>query len=683
MKSKIKIQTAKPANFFKSPCRLRRNFKIRISIMVKALSLLFAFLILGSGIKAQSSGQFPEVIVLHEKERFRAMNLLDAQSVASADFDVHFYRCEWELDPAVRYIRGMVSPHFTITAATASITFDLSKALMVDSVLYHGAKVLFQQLTTDALQVNFPNTLAPEQKDSLSIFYKGVPPNSGFGSFMQSTHNGAPVLWTLSEPYGAKDWWPCKDMLTDKADSIDISITYPAAYQSSSNGLLVDERLIGDKKQDDWKHRYPIASYLVALAVTNYSIDHDSVQLPYGRLPVEMYAYPEDSASFKTATATAKAGLQLFSELLGNYPFSNERYAQTQFGWGGGMEHQTNSFISAPDAGLVAHELAHQWFGDAVTNGSWQDLWLHEGFATYLAFVYAMSLEGADPQGYLQTWQSGITANPAGSVFTTDTAIGRLFNNRLTYTKGAYVLHMLRWKVGDSLFFRGLRQYLSDPALRFKTARTADLQRNMESASGQALAGFFNDWIYGEGHPTYRGEWSPAGATTVNVKLSQRTSHPSVPFFEMPVPLQFRNATRDTIITVNHTRNDEVFMLNPGFMPDTLIIDPQLRILSKDNIALKPGVITGVPEVPDAVEVVVLPNPAAHTVTVYLPAAPARKTNIRLFSISGQQLFLKTVTASGNEQIAIPVHHLASGLYWVQIARNGVRTITKPIFVKR
>jgi aminopeptidase N len=509
-------------------------------------SVLLLLIIVGSVAQAQSFPS-PEVRIIREKQPYHTMGVLEAQSVSSPDYDVYFYKCEWEIDPAVRYIKGVVRPHFTITAATASITLDLSNALTVDSVIYHGSKTTFQQSATDALRIQFSAGLPVGQKDSVSIYYEGIPPNNGSGAFTQTTHNNVPVLWTLSEPYGARTWWPCKDALTDKADSIDIVLTYPAAYRSSSNGLPVQELHIGDKKQDHWKHRYPIATYLVAFAVTNYQIDYNEVQLPSRKMPVVMYAYPEDALAFQQATNAAKAGLIKFSELLGEYPFSRERYAQTQFGRGGGMEHQTNSFIASPQAWLVAHELAHQWFGDKVTNGSWQDLWLNEGFATYMELVYdEMVVNNTLPVHLLKDWRDRITDAPGGAVFIADTTtISRLFDYRLTYLKGGYVLHMLRWKLGDSAFFQGMRNYLNDPALRYKTARTADLQRHMEEVSGQNLAGFFSDWIYGEGYPDYRALWSSAGTTTVQVALSQTTSHSSVPFYSMPVPLQFKSAGRE------------------------------------------------------------------------------------------------------------------------------------------
>ena len=356
----------------------------------------------------------PESIAAAEQQAYerRQQAFQRTASVASSNFDVYFYRCEWAVDPAVRYIRGKVTAYFTVTATTASIVFDLHKALQVDSILQKGAPLPFQQGADHSLMVRFAQTLARGQKDSLSIYYQGVPANEGFGSFATGMQSNVPVLWTLSEPYGAKDWWPCKNAQADKADSIDIVLTYPAAYSSSSNGVLADEKTVGDKKISYWKHRYPIASYLVAMAVTNYETNTDSVVLTNTRMPVHMRVYGGASDYFRNATAVAKNCLQKFSSLFGPYPFLKEGYSQTQFGWGGGMEHQTNSFISNEYDQLVAHELSHQWFGDRVTCRSWQDIWLNEGFAQYMQFIYLENFVPEQKLLHLQTVRGKIIALP-------------------------------------------------------------------------------------------------------------------------------------------------------------------------------------------------------------------------------------------------------------------------------
>lgn len=619
-------------------------------------------------LSSQSQDYHPEALAKAEATQAVALREYDAKSMASNNFDVTFYRCQWTVNPAVRQIAGSVTTYFTITTSASNITFDLAAGLTVDSVLFRGSATGFVR-NLDALQINFPNTLPIGQKDSVQVFYRGVPPAPSQGYFTAATHSGVPVLWTLSEPYGARTWWPCKDVLTDKPDSISIAITHPSAYVSSSIGLPVSETVSGGNRTTHWRHGYPIVPYLVAFAVTNYAVENDAVQTDGRTLPVSLYAYPENLASFRTATATAKFCLQRFSPLLSDYPFGKERYAQTQFGVGGGMEHQTNSFLGSPHTGLVAHELAHQWFGDKITCGSWGDLWLNEGFASYMEYVYTELTNPAARANFLRTWSLAITAYNDGSVYVRDTLnISRLFDSRLTYRKAGYAAHMLRWKLGDSAFFRGLRRYLNDPALAYRHALTADLRRNLETESGKPLGEFFNDWIYGEGHPDYIAEWSVQD-TNVQVRLNQVTSHPSVNFFEMPVPLQFKAAGKDTTVRVEHTQNGQVFSLALGFVPDALVIDPQLHILSRNKTVRKVTAIA-----PPATGFSVYPNPVRGLLTVKLPAVAGAA--VRVFDAIGRTVYSAGAPA---DKAHITTTGWASGVYWVEATGNGYREVKKVV----
>jgi aminopeptidase N len=635
--------------------------------MQKCILTLVTFMV-GLSAFSQTTDAHIEAISKTERQSVSAIRNYDLYSVSSNNFDVYFYRCAWSVDPAVRAIAGSVTSYFTITSATSNITYDLSNGLTVDSILHRNSRVTFLQTASNGLQINFPSQLPAGQKDSVQIFYRGTPPAGG-GYFERSTHAGTSILWTLSEPYGARTWWPCKDVLVDKPDSIEIVITNPLAYTSSSNGLPVQEVIAGTNRITRWKHRYPIAAYLVAIAVTNYVTDNNSVLLGSRTMPVVMYAYPESAPAFTAATATAKFCLENFSPLLSDYPFLQERYAQTQFPVGGGMEHQTNSFIGSANAGLVAHELAHQWFGNKVTCGSWSDLWLNEGFATYMEYVYVELSNAANKLPLLGNWRSSITNIPGGSVFVTDTLnVNRLFDSRLTYRKGGYLLHMLRWKLGDSAFFRGVRRYINDPLLAYKTARTTDLQRNLEAESGQNLTEFFNDWLYGEGYPNYTAEWSNEPAGAVRVKLSQTTSHSSVSFFEMPVPLQFKSALRDTIIRVNHTKDGEVFTINPGFVPDTLIIDPELRILTRSNTTKK------VATVAQPLVFSVYPNPVTAQLNITLPAGA--NSLIQVYNGIGQRVYHAAVNP-GTTQVKINTAGWAAGVYWLYVSANNLKEVRK------
>lgn len=583
------------------------------------------------------------------------------RTMASENFDVHFYRCQWQIDPAVRFIRGSVTCHFRITQSTNTISFDLSDSLTVDSIIYKGIPVSFQRPGNDVLQLLFPSVMAGGQIDTVSIYYSGVPrATASFNAFNQNSHSGIPIIFTISEPFGAKEWWPCKNGLTDKADSIDIFITCPAAYSGTSNGLRMSESVAGGNKTVYYKHRYPIAAYLVALSVTNYVTDTDSVQLNGKSMPVRMNAYPEHAAIYKNATNTARQCLPKFSSLLGEYPFSKEHYSQTECSMGGGMEHQTNTFIGGTWNQLIAHELGHHWFGDNVTCGSWQHIWLNEGFANYMQFIFVENFDTALIMPHLSYYQNLIVSQPDGSVFVPDTSNpARIFSNRLTYAKGGYVVHMLRGILGDTVFFKGLRQYMGDVAIKNKFAFTADLQRNLEQVSGLQLTSFFQKWVYGEGYPSYNAQWMQNSNNWVKVQLNQTTSHPSVSFYEMPVQLQFRNSTRDTIITVNHQQSGQIFWINPGFKADTMLIDPRYWILAKDRVTKKTAAFSNKEN-----EIKVYPNPATDYLQVQLFNPSVPQLNLAIYNMAGQLVFTKQIKLVGRDElITVPVASFAKAMY--------------------
>ncbi len=563
---------------------------------------LFAFLLLAS-ITANAQideDRCKDIKAIATMEGLAHQRLGDPQtlSIASANFDVKYYRCEWEVDPAVRYIKGKVTIYYTILSSTGNIILDLMSPLVADSVKQRN-QLLTKSQASNTLTINFPATVNAGTLDSVSIFYQGVPPNTGFGSFIQSTHSGTPVMWSLSEPYGSRDWWPCKNDLDDKADSLDVVVTNPVAYKAASNGILQSQITSADgtKTTAYWKHRYPIASYLICFAVTNYSVFNNTVQLSTGVLPMQTYCYPESLSSFQSGTANTLNAMKLFDTTFGPYPFMKEKYGHVQFGWGGGMEHQTSTFVVNIGESLCAHELGHQWFGDKITTASWKEIWLNEGFATHLASMY---MENKYPANVLSTRKSeisDITSQAGGSVEVSDTTdVNRIFDSRLSYTKGSHLLYMLRWILGDSVFFKALRNYQTDPAVIYGFAHTTDLKRNLEQTSGKNLTNFFNQWYSGQGYPAYNVQWSNSGSGNVWIKMNQTTSHASVPFFELPVALQFKNATQSVTVVVNNISNGEVFTKSIGFVADTVIIDPEAWLITRNNTTTKLptcGTVTG------------------------------------------------------------------------------------------
>ncbi len=554
---------------------------------MRALLILISFLSLHNYLQAQDEFICKDTDDLIQLEKDQHNHLVNHRSNAlTQNYDITYHRLEWEVDPAVSYISGIVTTYFTPTVNDFNqINFDLVDEMVVNEIIYHDTTLTYS-LSDDNLQIELPEVIENGMIDSIQIIYEGAPANTGFGAFATGTHNGEPTLWTLSEPYGAKSWWPCKQDLNDKIDSIDILVTTPELYRVGSNGLLINEMTDSGYTTFHWRHRYAIPAYLISLAVANYQTFTDYVYLDDGdSIMILNYVYEGNLEDAQNRLNSTVEIMQLFNDLFGLYPFADEKYGHAEFGWGGGMEHQTMSSMGSFSYGLQAHELAHQWFGDKVTCGSWQDIWLNEGFATYLT---ALTTEYLTPN--LNDWNNWkisaintITNRPNGSTFVDDTtSVNRIFSSRLTYTKGAFILHMLRWVMGDDDFFQSLRNYLSDPELAYGYARTTDLKNHMEAVSGIELTEFLNDWFYGQGYPSYTIDYIPR-ETSIDLTISQITSHNSVEFFEMPLPIKISGSGHDTIVIVNHTFSGQDFHIDLPFTPTSIEFDPDHWILSRDN----------------------------------------------------------------------------------------------------
>ena len=431
----------------------------------------------------------------------------------TGNYDVKYHKLEFTVDPSVASISGIVTTHFEAKENMTEVTFDLADNMTVSQVLQNGNTLTYTQNSDDELVITLGQTLNIGETGIVEITYSGNPISSGFGSFAQTTHNSDPIIWTLSEPYGAKGWWPCKQDLNDKIENIDVYITTPQfnsqseEYIAVSNGVEQSQTVNGSNKTTHYKHEFPIPAYLIAIAATNYEVYSHTVANNGNPFEIVNYVYPESLTTAQASTEVTVDIMDLFSEKFEEYPYASEKYGHAQFGWGGGMEHTTVSFMGNFSRGLIAHELAHQWFGDKITCGSWKDIWLNEGFATYLSGLVIEDFDGeASFTSWKQTRVNSITSQPDGAVYLSDsdtTSVGRIFSSRLSYNKGSMVLHMLRKKVGDDDFYQGMQDYLSDTNLAFDYAKTPDYVAKMETASGTDLTEFFSDWVYNQGYPSY------------------------------------------------------------------------------------------------------------------------------------------------------------------------------------
>ena len=595
-----------------------------------------------------------------EAEMKSASGLMEmAVNPNTLNYDVTYQKLEFTVNPAVYNIVGKVTTTYTALSNMSTVTFDLTNELVVNSVLLGTTNLTFLQNANDELVITLPSTQLIGTSRTIEINYSGAPA-TGEQAFTTSTHNGTPVIYTLSEPFGARDWWPCKQDLNDKINAIDIYITAPSQYISVANGLEISQVVNGLNKTTHFQHNYPIPAYLVAIAVTNYSIFTQTAGTAPNDFPIVNYIYPETlTPSVQTQLAQTPLIMNLFETLFEPYPFHNEKYGHAQFGWGGGMEHTTVSFMQNFSRGLIAHELAHQWFGDKITCGSWKDIWLNEGFATYLASLVIENFDGnsafiSNKDGMI----SNITSQPNGAVYLTDTEatnVNRIFSGRLSYNKGAMVLNMLRLKMGDVMFFQALKNYLADSNLAYKYAITSDLKSHLEAVYGSSLTEFFDDWVYKQGYPTYTVTAQNWGAGQAKITIGQTQSHFTVSFFEMPVPIRLTGAgglTFDTVL--NNTSNNQEFIISVPFAITGVLFYPEKDLISKNNTATLAN---------ESFElqngIAIYPNPVQDELNIQLPSN-VTINSVTLFNGIGQKVLVKS-----NNNFSVST--LSSGVYYVEI----------------
>ncbi len=490
-----------------------------------------------------------------------------------SDFDVKYWDLAVEVtDISGQTITGWVTMTSTSTVDSVStIDYDFRAGMFVDSVRVNGQTAAYNHHLS-ILTVTLDHAYGVGEQFTTFIKYHGSPQASGFGSFTWGQHNGQPIISTLSEPEGARDWWPCKDQPHDKADSADVRIITPSNLVGTSNGTLVSNVDNGDGTRTfHWHISYPITTYLICLSVSNYqSFTNWYVAMNGDSMPVTNYVYPELYNQAVVDFSGVPQGIGIFAGMFGEYPFVNEKYGHSLFPWGGAMEHQCNtSYGSMLITGnhwydmIWVHELSHQWFGDMITCDVWPDVWMNEGFASYCEALYDEDLHGLT--SYLNYMRNDLGVyDPSGPVYNPS----ELFDGNTVYNKGAWLLHMLRGVMGDSAFLQGMRGYANDPARMYGTITTRGFQAKMEQYYGADLGWYFDEWAWGRNRPIYRWSWTKQdqgnGQYEVYLHIRQIQSTPAPNVFTMPIKVYPRINSADTLITVwNASRiGDYRFIVN-------------------------------------------------------------------------------------------------------------------------
>ncbi|MCC6864764.1 MAG: M1 family metallopeptidase [Ignavibacteria bacterium] len=451
--------------------------------------------------------------------------------------------------------------------------------------------------TKNYLIIKLKDTDVPMKGDNLAlkIEYSGKPLKKGFDSFSFKELYGNTYIYTLSEPTWGPVWWPSKDFPSDKAN-IQIHLIVPTGMKGISTGLLQDSIQNGDGTTTfNWKTNYPIATYLVSIVVGKMSYWEDTYTSVDGtkQMPVVYYVFPRDSSKARVDFKPTPEMIRYFSETFGEYPFIDEKYGLAQFGWtSGAMEHQT---ITSYGYLLVtgdnrydfvnAHELAHQWFGDAVTLKDWRNIWLNEGFASYSEALWMEHTGGKS--AYIKHIKNFDYGYFSGTIYDPKGFIDNPAIYATIYNKGAIVLHMLRGIMGDDKFFSALKAYYEK--YKYSNAETKDFAAVMEEYYGSSLSDFFDQWVYkGTGRPKYEYSWKfedfqgqkGSGKYTVRLMLKQ-VQKDDLDVYKMPMRITIVTDTGDKEFTVYNDQREQSILLTVDATPKEIIIDKDGWILKK------------------------------------------------------------------------------------------------------
>ncbi|MGM0587860.1 MAG: M1 family aminopeptidase [Bacteroidota bacterium] len=641
----------------------------------------------------------------HKANGVDRYSLLGAYPDKDDNHDIAFYGLNLEVFPQSERIAGSTRIRTRVVQATDSLELDLVSDLTVDSVVSaSGQRLNFDRFNKEPdwiLTIHLPRIYNQGEVTDLTIYYQGAPRSTGFGSFTFSESGGSPAIWTLSEPLGAKNWFPVKDTPADKADSAWVFVTVPKPLIAASTGLLTDQvDLPNDRTRYEWKTQYPIAQYLISLAIANYQYYEETFTAADGTtMPVVNYIFPDANLnSIRNQTSITRDLLALYSDRFGPYPFLEEKYGHAQFGWGGGMEHQTLSSMGSFSLQLVSHELAHQWFGDAVTCETWQDIWLNEGFASYSEGLAIEHLEGQeafydwlhDVYQQVAVTDDGQVYIPAGEIDpNAASTVDRIFNYRLTYLKGASVVHMLRFVMGDEAFYNALKDYVGNQ-YAYSTAKTDDLQSLLESYHGESLQVFFDQWVYSEGYPNYTLRYNILAQreeAQIRVELSDQPSHPSVDHFEMPVPIRFYTQsdagriTQDTTIQLRHTEQVQEWTLQLPFVPSKIEFDPRGDILRGFlTVEQMDSGVWGAEKPKQTKLLNNFPNPFNARTTIPFQLPTEQYVTIDVFNLYGRHVatLFSGRKSAGEHIVRWNAQQYASGIYYVRLS-DGRQNYTQKI----
>jgi aminopeptidase N len=612
----------------------------------------------------------------------------------SQPFDMLSYKLDLSLAMTTDALYGSTLMTMKLKEDVDSLVLH-AVGLSLDTVKVDGVA---RSVRMDSLAETFTINLGGRRNagDTLRIFiaYRRLQnyprPSSRQGYYFFRDTLGLPsnLGYTFAEPSDARFWMPCYDEPWEKATA-EMNITVPAGYVAASNGKLLGTTNNGNGTITwRWREDHPMATYLMCLTVSRFSVATlPYVNAPGDTIPVQYYSWNAapfmDSAWTASFLPTVRSMIAAYASLFGEFPF--DKYGMTTivpFGYLG-MEHQTLTTMNryyAVDQRVVSHELAHQWWGDNVTCGTWADIWLNESFATYSEALWREHLGGPDSlKKYMRDTLSGFQYGSwQGAIYD---PVGQGFNlfDQVVYTKGAWVLHTLRGVVGDSIFFRILRAYRSK--YQGKSAITAELKAVADSVTGRDMSWFFNQWIHGKGWPMYasRFTWIAGLGLFLTIQQQQDTTWPT---YKMPIRVRAYHGTNHTDYIVNDSLRTQVFALPSGERPDSVVLDPDGWILKQvvplTNVGEKK-------ETPGEFRLEQnYPNPFNPSTTVSFVIGRSSFSSLKVYDVLGREVatLVNEPKQPGEYAIQFDASGLASGVYYYRLSAGSFVSTKKMILIR-
>jgi len=624
-------------------------------------------------------------------ERMMAATALPptAERATQDDYDALYYDIDIEIDEGPETVAGTV----TLLAASTTdglttVILNLYDNLTVDSVAHDGAPASYSHVN-DLLYISLNSVVNTGDQFEVSVTYHGAPIDDALNF---STHGGGnPIISSLSEPIGARQWWPCKDTPADKADSARIAITVDVNLVAVSNGMLVSEVVNGLTRTFTWFESYPITTYLVSVAISNYVSWTDSYVNGLDLMPIENYIYPEDYADALVDLDITPDAIAALVEIFGPYPFINERYGHAEFPWGGAMEHQTcTSYGEVLIRGdhyydwILVHELGHQWWGDWVTCRTWDDIWLNEGFASYSEAVWFEYLGGeSEYDDYVDSYDGyGYFDGP---IYDPDATF-----NRTVYDKGALVLHMLRRVLAlqdgaeDHYPIDRLQAALAEygSTFAYDSAVTSELQAILESHYGGSLDWFFVPWIYGENRPDYEWSWIASDhGPPYGVMLHIDQVQSNADLFTMPIDIKIHSTAGDTIVVAWNDQWSQDFFLEVSSPVTDVTFDAGNWILKYVSEVAPTGVEED--DMPVALALRALAGAVSGSATLSYALPTDARVELAVFDVAGHR-----VATLVDGFVPVGTHEVtwdgdtASGVYFARLVADSGTALEKVVLVR-